>query len=193
MKQKIKTFSLFSGVGGFELGLDDRFEVIGFSEIDPYASGIYEFQFAGADNYGDITKIRIEELPDFDLLIGGSPCQSFSIGGKRTGLSGQSGLFYYFLKTLQLKQPRYFVWENVAGTLSSTDGWDFAYVQMGMDKAGYNIRWELLNSKHFGIPQDRERIFIVGFLRGCDGPPILFDPRISENLAAEKQGIRFLF
>ena len=190
---KIKTLSLFTGAGGFDLGLDKRFEIIGFSEIDPHAIAIYNYKFPGIRNYGDITKIKISELPDFDLLIGGSPCTSFSIAGKRDGFLGQSGLFYYYLDVLKTKQPSTFIWENVKGTLSSTDGWDFANIIVGLDEAGYSIRWEVLNSKDFGVPQDRERIFLVGYLRGCERPELLFNPHISEDLEAEKQGIRFLF
>jgi len=192
--EKIKTLSLFSGAGGFDLGLDkDRFDLVGYSEIDPHAVSIFNYHFPRIRNYGDITKIKINELPDFELLIGGSPCQSFSIGGKRTGFDGESGLFNYYLDVLKTKQPSCFIWENVKGALSSTDGWDFANVQLGVVEAGYSFRWELLNSSAYGVPQQRERIFLVGFLRGCERPEILFDPRISEDNAAKERGVRFLF
>lgn len=162
---KTKVFSMFSGAGGFELGFDDKFELVGLSEIDKYASAVLRKRFSEVKNYGDVTQLDVKKLPDFELLVGGSPCQSFSIAGKREGLKGESGLFYHYVKVLKEKRPKHFIWENVKGTLSSTKGWDFACVQMELAEIGYNIRWEVLNAKNFGVPQNRERVFIVGSLR----------------------------
>lgn len=176
----MRYFSTFSGVGGFELGLPKSWECIGFSEIDKYASMVLKYHFQNIKNYGDITKINTDELPDFDLLTGGSPCQDLSIAGKRRGLKGQrSGLFMEYIRILRAKKPRYFIWENVKGALSSNYGFDFAVVLNEMAESGYSLWWQILNAKDFGVPQNRERIFVVGFRDECP-KEILF----------ERQGIK---
>jgi len=141
----------------------NRFTCVGFSEIDKYASAVLKYRFPNIPNYGDIKTIDWSTVPDFDLLIGGSPCQDLSVAGKRKGLSGErSGLFSEFIRALQEKEPKYFIWENVKGALSSNQGWDFAEVQAEMEQAGYSLWWQVLNAKDFGVPQNRERIFVVG-------------------------------
>ena len=140
---------------------------IGFSEIDKYASAVLKYHWPNTKNYGDITKINWSEVPDFDLLTGGSPCQDLSIAGKRAGLEGaRSGLFYEYMRAVKEKRPKYFIWENVKGALSSNKGRDFAFVLNEMAEAGYALWWQVLNAKDFGVPQNRERIFVVGFRDG---------------------------
>ena len=186
-------FDLFSGYGGFTLALERVYETIynqpkvdelqtqpnlpssssnllqaastiGFSEIDKYASAVLKYRWPNIKNYGDITKIDWSEVPDFDLLTGGSPCQDLSIAGKRAGLDGErSGLFYEYMRAVKEKRPKYFIWENVKGALSSNKGFDFAAVLNEMAEAGYSLWWQVLNAKDFGVPQNRERIFVVGF------------------------------
>ena len=130
----MKYFSLFTGAGGFEQGLPEDWECIGFSEIDKYANAVLRYHYPNVINYGDITRIEWEKVPDFDLLVGGSPCQDLSLAGKRKGLEGKrSGLFFEYVKALERKKPDYFIWENVKGALSSNQGWDFAEV---LDQAG---------------------------------------------------------
>ena len=160
----MKYFSLFSGVGGFELGFPKDWEGVGFSEIDKYASQVLRYRFPNIVNYGDITKIKWERIPDFDILTGGSPCQDFSIAGKRAGLKGsRSSLAWEFIRALRSKKPRYFIWENVKGALSSRGGWDFSNLICAFSEQGYSLWWQVLNAKDFGVPQNRERIFVVGF------------------------------
>jgi len=174
----MKYFSTFSGVEGFGLGIEEALPdavCIGFSEVDKYASSVLEFIYPSIRNYGDITKIDWATVPDFDLLVGGSPCQDLSIAGKRKGLAGgRSGLFHHYVRALKEKQPQYFIWENVKGALSSSDGWDFAEVQNSFSEAGYAISWQILNAKYFGVAQNRERVFIVG-VRGERAREIFFD------------------
>lgn len=159
----MKYFSLFSGVEGFGLGFPKDWEAVGFSEIDKYASMVLKYRFPNTQNYGDITKIKWEQMPDFDLLTGGSPCQDFSIAGKRRGLEGsRSSLAWEFIRCLRSKKPRYFIWENVKGVLSSNEGKDFECLCEEFCKSGYAIDFEVLNAKNFGVPQNRERIFLVG-------------------------------
>lgn len=158
----MKYFSVFSGVEGMGQGLNG--EPIGFSEIDKYASMVLKYHYPNIKNYGDITKIKWNEISDFDILIGGSPCQDFSIVGKRKGLGGsRSSLVWEFIRALRSKKPRYFIWENVKGVMSSRSGWDFANLLCAFSESGYALWWQVLNAKDFGVPQNRERIFVVGF------------------------------
>ncbi len=201
----MKYFSTFSGIGGFEIGIQRAFDemelrrrgqtqddvettmpdtsskslfrqpptCVGYSEIDKYASSVYEHNFPGAINYGDITKINAKELPDFDCLVGGFPCQAFSIAGKRRGFDDTRGtLFFDLARILRAKQPRYFVFENVKGLLSHDNGNTFRTIIATIDELGYDCQWSVLNSKDFGVPQNRERVYIVGNLRGTARPEV---------------------
>lgn len=168
----IKYFSAFAGIGGFDLGIDRTIqdaECIGISEVDKHAIKIYEKHYPDRTNYGDIRKIKTKDLPDFDLFCGGFPCQDVSIAGKRKGLCGaRSGLFFEIIRIVRKKQPRYILLENVKGLLSSNKGWDFARILIELGDAGYSVEWAVYNSKNFGVPQNRERVFIVGHLgRDC--------------------------
>jgi len=143
---------------------------IGYSEIDKYAIKTYERHFKH-DNYGDATKINPTELPDFDLLVGGFPCQAFSIAGKRKGFDDTRGtLFFDIARILAEKRPRHMVLENVKGLLSHDGGKTFQTILGVLSDLGYRVEWQVLNSKDFGVPQNRERIYFVGHLRGeCSG------------------------
>jgi DNA (cytosine-5)-methyltransferase 1 len=200
----MKYFSMFSGIGGFELGIQrasnkqstqikqdgqrwngnsDEVEhdvlptsrestlCVGYSEIDKYAIKVYERQFNGHRNYGDATKINPTELPDFDLLVGGFPCQAFSIAGKRNGFNDTRGtLFFDIARILAEKRPRHLVLENVKGLLSHDSGKTFQTILGVLSDLGYRVEWQVLNSKDFGVPQNRERVYFVGHLRGeCGG------------------------
>lgn len=140
---------------------------VGYSEIDKYASEIYSKHFPEHTNYGDITKINAEQLPDFDCLVGGFPCQSFSVAGKRRGFEDTRGtVFFELARILQAKRPRLFVFENVKGLLSHDNGKTFAVITQTLTDLGYDLQWQVLNSKDFGVPQNRERVFIIGYIRG---------------------------
>lgn len=199
----MRYFSMFSGIGGFEIGIqramDDllctkkckhekenssckckgrvgfkqttRLGCVGYSEIDKYASAVYRYRFGKeVKNYRDATKINTEELPDFDLLVGGFPCQAFSIAGKRRGFEDTRGtLFFEIARVLKAKQPRMFLLENVKGLLNHDKGETFTQILRAIDELGYDAEWQVLNSKHFGVPQNRERVFIIGRLRGTGG------------------------
>ena len=152
---------------------------VGHSEIDKHASMVLKYRFPDVKNYGDINAVKWNEIPDFDILFGGTPCQDLSLAGKRKGLAGErSGLFFNFVEALKAKKPEYFVWENVKGALSSNQGWDFAEVVNQFSEAGYSLWWQVLNAKDFGVPQNRERIFIVGF-RDRSPPEVFFEPEVS--------------
>ena len=172
----LKIFSMFSGIGGFELGIQNstlknrhhtKPELVGYSEIDKYAIQIFEKHFEGVKNFGDATQIRGDELPDFDVLVGGFPCQAFSIAGKREGFGDTRGtLFFDIARICAEKRPKYLVLENVRGLLSHDEGKTFQTILRVLADLGYAVEWQVLNSKDFGVPQNRQRIFIVGYLGG---------------------------
>ena len=185
----IKYLSLFSGIGGFELGIQQAYEeyktqepvCIGYSEIDKYAIQIYKKHFPKHKNYGDATKIDTSKLPNFNLLVGGFPCQPFSIAGKRKGFDDTRGtLFFEIARILRDKRPRYFLLENVKGLLSHNSGKTFQTILKGLTKMGYFVEWQVLNSKDFGVPQNRERVFIVGHF-GEESSPKVFPIRESDG------------
>ena len=184
----MRYFSAFTGVGGFDLGVPSDWECVGMSEIDKYANMVLRYRFKDVKNYGDIEKINYEELPDFELLIGGSPCQDISVAGKRAGLTGvRSRLFFSYVALLKVKKPRYFIFENVKGLLSSNEGRDFAEVINQFSEIGYDLWWQVLDASDFGIPQHRERTFILG-TPGGSGIRKVFLERKGKGKDTELQG-----
>ncbi len=164
------------------MGFPKEWECVGFSEVDKHASAVLAFHYPNVRNYGDIKSIDWNKVPDFDVLTGGSPCQDFSIAGKRRGLSGsRSSLAWEFIRGLRTKQPRHFLWENVKGVMSSRGGWDFANLLCAFSESGYSLWWQVLNAKDFGVPQNRERIFVVG-TRGERTEEVLFVPWATEEI-----------
>lgn len=172
----MKYFSTFTGIGGFEIGIDavdPNAEHVGYSEIDKYATKVFERHYPNVRNYGDITQIIADDLPDFDCLVGGFPCQAFSIAGKRKGFDDTRGtLFFDLARILRAKRPRLFVFENVKGLLSHDNGNTFRTIVATIDELGYDCQWQVLNSKNHGVPQNRERIIIVGHLRSTARPEV---------------------
>ena len=176
---KIRYFSMFTGVGGFELGLEDKGECVGFSEIDKYCSELLSKRFPRITNFGDATKINPRELPDFDMLCGGFPCQAFSIAGKRRGFNDTRGtLFFEIARIIEVKRPKIIFLENVKGLLNHNKGETFSIIIQTLSELGYDVQWMVLNSKNFGVPQNRERVFIIGNLRGTSRPEVF---PITEN------------
>lgn len=164
-EEKIKVGSLFSGCSGSELLLNKSFfETIYHVEFDKYASGNLMFNYPDIPNYGDITKLNIDKMPDVDLLIGGFPCQSWSIAGLRAGFDDKNRgqLIYNVFDIIRHKKMKYIVLENVKGLLSHNSGNSFEAICEGLSSLGYDIDFYLLNSKDFGLPQSRERVFILG-------------------------------
>jgi len=138
------------------------------NEIDKYACQIYRKNFGEGELYeGDITKVSSGDIPEHDLLVGGFPCQAFSIAGKRGGFDDTRGtLFFEIARILRHKRPRCVLLENVKGLLSHDSGKTFQTILKVLTDIGYRVEWQVLNSKNFGVPQNRERVFIVGHLRG---------------------------
>lgn len=162
----LKFIDLFAGIGGLRIG----FEKVGgkcifSSEIDKFACDTYEKNF-GERPEGDITKISAKNIPDFDILLGGFPCQSFSIIGKQEGFENETcgTLFFEIERILKYKKPAAFLLENVKNLKSHDGGKTFKIICEHLKELGYNIHAKILNSLDFGLPQKRERIFIAGFL-----------------------------
>ena len=164
--------SLFSGIGGFELGIQQSMpyaKCVGFSETNPYAKSIYQRVFKSHKDYKDVTEINENELPEFDCLVAGFPCQPFSLSGKRQGFNDTRGtLFFDIVRILRAKRPKVFVLENVQGLLSHDEGRTFGVIIKTLDELWYDVQWQVLNCKHHGTPQDRNRVFIVGYSRAYD-------------------------
>jgi DNA (cytosine-5)-methyltransferase 1 len=160
--EPIKFFSMFAGIGGFEKGFPDNWNCVGYSEIDKYAMSVYRYHYPNHKNYGNAKHIIPGELPDFDILCGGFPCQDYSVAGKGAGLEGARGtLFYEIARICKAKKPRCILLENVGGLLNKTHRQAFITILTILSDIGYRVEWELLNSKYFAIPQNRERVFIL--------------------------------
>ena len=164
----------FAGIGLFRLGLEQAgWTCKGHCEIDKYANMSYQAMHCikeGEWFEEDITKVSAQSLPDVDLWTGGFPCQDVSMAGERRGLYGErTGLFFEFVRLLRERgdhKPRWLILENVKGIFSSGRGWDFAIVLCELAALGYGVEYALVNSKDYGVPQSRERVYIIGDLTG---------------------------
>ena len=147
-------------------GESARFHCVWYCDIDRYAVRVYNRNFRETWRPTDARRVSAESIPDFDLLCAGFPCQSFSIAGKRKGFQDTRGtLFFEIARIAKVKRPRLLLLENVRGLLSHDEGRTFQIILATLDELGYDVEWEVLNSKHFGVPQNRERVFIIGHLR----------------------------
>lgn len=177
--EKIKVASLFCGCGGMDLGLlggfsylgkeykENPYEIVYSIDNDPYCTQIYNANFNHKCEVKDVRDIEISSIPDFDMLIGGFPCQSFSISAQnppRLGYKDERGmLFFEMVKILKERKPRFFIAENVKGLLSANKGKAFPMIMNEFRSAGYHVTYKLLNAKDYGVPQKRERVIIIGF------------------------------
>lgn len=189
----MKFIDLFAGIGGFRYGLQKveiesesssdnesgasqhgqrAFHCVWSNEWDKYANQIYTKHFGECDSR-DIRIVDTKDIPDHDLLCAGFPCQSFSIAGKRLGFEDTRGtMFFEIARIIRDKRPRYFLLENVKGLLSHDEGKTFQTILGVLSDLGYEYQWQVLNSKNFGVPQNRERVFIVGHLRETSRPEV---------------------
>ena len=169
MNKNITLLDLFSGIGGFHLGLQKAgFKVKSYnSEIDKYANQVYKHNFKQSTYVGSVTDVRGSELPRINAITFGSPCQDFSLAGKRKGMGGErSSLILEAIRLIKECRPDFFIWENVKGTFSSNNREDFAGIlQTFANIGGYRLEWQLLNTKWF-LPQNRERVYLVGYTPG---------------------------
>lgn len=173
-KESMRFLDLFSGIGGFRLGMEPAgHKCVGYCEIDKYARASYQaiHDTEGEIDYKDITEVTNEEFRKLrgkvDVICGGFPCQAFSIAGNQLGFEDARGtLFYEIARAAEQVKPRYLFLENVRNLLSHDKGKTFERMLKILDELGYDAEWQVLNSKNFGVPQNRERVFIIGHLRG---------------------------
>ena len=169
--------SLFSGIEAASAAWEALgWEPVCFAELDAFPSAVLACRFPNVPNKGDVTKVDWRKMRGgCDLVVGGSPCQSFSVAGKREGLKGESGLMYEYIRAVRELRPRWFLWENVPGALSSEHGEAFRQLLSEMDALGYGMAWRVLDAQFFGVAQRRERVFLVGRLGGKPPVEVLFD------------------
>lgn len=210
--KKVRVFSMYSGVFGFEIGIEralgkENVEIVGYSQVDPqcksetcrgnftahtylysgsakcdvcgkvnsqYADAICQYHKPGLKNYGDATKVSAIDVPDHDLFVAGFSCQPFSIAGKKLGLEDVRGTaIYEIARVLQAKRPGYFLLENVTNLVGHDDNRTIATIHSILTGIGYICEWVVLNSKNFGVPHNRSRVFFIGHLGGKPRPEIL--------------------
>ena len=188
----MKFLDLFSGIGGFRLGMESvGHECIGFCEIDKFARASYKaiHNTEGEIELHDITTVTDEEVRNIgyvDVICGGFPCQSFSIAGSRRGFEDTRGtLFFEIARFADILKPKYLFLENVKGLLNHDRGKTFKTILGALDGLGYDVEWQVLNSKNFSVPQNRERVFIIGHLR--EGRTRRVFPIIRENAKSHNQ------
>lgn len=198
----MKFVDLFSGIGGFRLGMEAAgHECVGHCEIDKFANKSYmaiHEPKEGEWYATDITKVNANDIPICDVWCFGFPCQDISVAGRQKGLDGaRSGLFYTVIELIKGKKeedkPSILFIENVKNLLSINDGWDFAQILVSLDEIGYDAEWQVINSKYFGVPHNRERVFVIGHLRGRGTRKVFPIPECSAktieqigNIAEEK-------
>ena len=189
----MRYISLFSGIEAATVAWEPLgWEPVCFAELDPFPCAVLEHRYPDVPNVGDVTKVKWKKFKNkCDIVVGGSPCQSFSVAGKREGLSGESGLMFEYIRAVREVRPRWFLWENVPGALSSEGGEAFRQLLSEMDKLGYGLAWRVLDAQFFGVAQRRRRVFLVGRLGACP-PPSRFclSQRACEGIIrrAEKRG-----
>jgi DNA (cytosine-5)-methyltransferase 1 len=167
----MRFLDFFSGIGGFRLGMEmAEHKCLGHCEIDKFADKSYRAMHDVKEDEwyaDDVRRVRADELPDADCWCGGFPCQAFSIAGKRAGFEDMRGtLIFEIFRLAAERKPKVLFLENVAGLLNHDGGRTFATILTGLWELGYDVQWQVLNSKDFGVPQNRERVFIVGYIRG---------------------------
>ena len=195
----MRYISLFSGIEAASCAWESLgWEPVAFSEIDPFACAVLKHHFPTVPNLGDITQIDwsnvLERYGAIDLIVGGSPCQSFSIaaGANRTSLDGKSNLMLEWIRAVKAVRPKWVLWENVPGALNTKDD-AFGCLLNALQEIGYfDCAWRVLNARFFGVPQRRRRIFLVGHLgEGFRSAAVLFDSesmsRVAETCAEGRQ------
>ena len=188
----MKFLDLFAGIGGFRFGMESAgHECIGFCEIDKFARASYKaiHNTEGEIELHDITTVTDEEIRNIghvDVICGGFPCQSFSIAGSRRGFEDTRGtLFFEIARFADILKPKYLFLENVKGLLNHDRGNTFKTILGSLDGLGYDVEWQVLNSKNFSVPQNRERVFIIGHLR--EGRTRRVFPIIREDAKSDNQ------
>lgn len=195
----MKFIDLFAGIGGFRFGMESAgHECVAFCEIDKFARASYKaiHNTEGELELHDITQVTDDEIRAIghvDAICGGFPCQAFSIAGHRRGFEDTRGtLFFEIARFAAILKPKYLFLENVKGLLNHDKGDTFETILSALDELGYDVEWQVLNSKDFGVPQNRERVFIIGHLRGERGRKVFPIGGKDEKSSAERLGINIL-
>lgn len=185
----MRYISLFSGIEAASCAWQNLdMEPVAFCESDPYPTSVLTYHYPDVPNLGDITKIDWSSYHDkADIVVGGSPCQSFSVAGKREGLRGASGLMYEYIRAVREVRPRWLLWENVPGVLSSSGGKDYRCLLKELGDLGYSLAWRVLDAQFFGVPQRRRRVFLVGYLGDRRAAEVLFE---RESLRGDTAPVR---
>ncbi|HEM6236973.1 TPA: DNA cytosine methyltransferase [Streptococcus suis] len=190
----MKFLDLFAGIGGFRLGMERAgHECVGFCEIDQFARKSYKaiHDTEGEFEFHDITAVADESVRGIgrvDVICGGFPCQAFSIAGKRAGFEDTRGtLFFEIARFASILRPKYLFLENVTGLLNHDNGNTFETILGALDELGYDAEWQVFNSKNFGVPQNRERVFIIGHLRGAGGRAIFPFGGVDEEVSQSER------
>ena len=172
--------SVCSGIEAISVAWEPLgFMPVGFAEIEKFPCELLKQKSPAVKNYGDITQYEKWNIGQFDILVGGTPCQSFSIAGKRGGTADERGaLMYAYLGIVETYRPRWVIWENVPGVLSSNSGYDFTSFLAGLEECGYGWAYRVLDAQYFGVPQRRRRVFVVGHIdnRTDRAAEVLFEP-----------------
>lgn len=189
--RKLRFFDFFAGIGGFRLGMEMAgHECVGHCEIDKYANLSYEAMHKPKESevfFDDIRTVDPWRMPECEVYCGGFPCQSFSVAGKRRGFADTRGtLFFEVMRLAKERHPEYIFLENVKGLLNHDNGDTFETIIATMDELGYGVEWQVLNSKYYGVPHNRERVFIVGHFGGIGRRQIF---PITEDIG-EADGLR---
>lgn len=170
----MRYLDLYGGIGGFRLGIEratSDWKCVWYCDIDKYATKVYNKNFRETNTPSDVRKLPAGSIPEHDLICGGYPCQSFSLAGRRAGFEDTRGtLFFEICRIAKECGTPYLFLENVKGLLSHDAGRTFATMLMALDDLGYRVQWEVLNSKNYGVPQNRERVFIIANLRDRPAP-----------------------
>ena len=190
----MKYLSVCSGIASATVAWKPLgFTPVGFSEIEKFPCTLLDYYYPNVPNLGDLNalhKVEAYEAAQFDILVGGTPCQSFSVAGNRKGLDDARGkLLYSYLRVLAEKQPAWFVWENVPGVLFSNKGRDFGFFLWSLAKLGYGFAYRVLDAQFFGVPQRRRRVFVVGHIRDWRrAAAVLFEQKsVCRNIAQGKK------
>ena len=190
----VRYVSLFSGIEAATVAWEPLgWEPMAFSEIDPFPCAVLAHRWPDVPNLGDITQIDWKEFVDEhgkpDVVVGGSPCQSFSIAGGREGLDGESRLMFEYIRAVQDIRPTWFLWENVPGVFSTDAGRAFGILLDAMEKLGYGLAWRVLDAQFFGLAQRRARVFLVGCLgNGGGAAAVLFNAdSVSGNTQSSRE------
>jgi len=189
----MKYIDLFGGIGGFSYGIEQatkgKWECVWYCDNNKYAVQTYNKNYGENYEATDITTVKTTDIPDHDCICGGFPCQTFSIAGKRRGFEDIRGtMFFEIMRIAKAKRTKYLFLENVKGLLNHNKGKTFTTILQTLEELGYETQWMVLNSKFFGVPQNRERVFIIASLRGTSKPEVLPFREDAEKVSGLPEG-----